>query len=177
MGTYDPKKHRRRSIRLKGYEYSKPGAYFITICTRRREPMFGGIVNGEMVSNEYVDIVLKCWRALEGYFRNMEPSAFVIMPNHVHGIVVINDMGMNGKSLPEIVRVFKTSSSRRINNARGTTGTPVWQRNYWEHVIRNQEAFNRIHDYILTNPKRWDLDRENPDRIEEDNFDRWLAGL
>ena len=80
-------------------------------------------------------------------------------------------------SLPEIVRGFKTFSARRVNRARCVVGIPVWQRNYWEYVIRNQEAFNRIHEYILTNPERWQLDRENPNRIGEDDFDRWLADM
>ena len=187
MKTYDPKRHHRRNIRLKGYDYSQPGAYFLTICTYRHELIFGGIVNGEMILNQCAETVLKCWHDLTNYCQHIELSAFVVMPNHVHGIVVIKDVGtdpgsvpakpvkaIKRYSLPEIVRIFKTSSSRRINSARGTVGTPVWQRNYWEHVIRNQEAFNRICDYIVTNPKRWYLDRENPDRMGEDDFDRWL---
>ena len=174
MRTYDPKKHHRSSIRLKEYDYSQAGAYFLTICTHKRKSMFGGIVNGEMVSNEYAGIVLKRWHDLTNYCQNIELSVSVIMPNHVHGIVVTKDMGIDGKSLPEIVRIFKTSSSRRINRLRGKTGIPVWQRNYWEHVIRDQEAFNRIYDYISTNPKRWELDKENLDRTGEDDFDRWL---
>jgi putative transposase len=175
-GTHYSRKHQRRSIRLKGYDYSQVGTYFITVCTYRREPIFGNIVGGEMQLNEYAKIVLRCWNHLPEHCPNMQSSTFVIMPNHIHGIVVIKDTkSVRRYSLPEIVRVLKMSSTRRINNMRGTAGTPVWQRNYWEHIIRNQEALNRVHNYILANPERWHLDRENPNRSGEDDFDRWLT--
>ena len=99
------------------------------------------------------------------------------MPNHVHGIIIIRDVGAGSEpapttkrhGLPEIVRQFKTFSARRINRRRGTPGQPVWQRNYYEHIIRHEESLNRIRDYILTNPLRWNLDRENPNRTGEDS--------
>jgi putative transposase len=168
----------RRSIRLKGYDYSQPGAYFLTICTHNREVMFGEIVNGEMKSNEYGEIVLARWHDLPNHHAHLELDAFVVMPNHVHGIVIIKDVRpIERHSLSEIVRGFKTFSSQQINKKRGTAGIPVWQRNYWEHVVRNQEALNRIRNYILTNPERWHLDRENPERKGEDDFDRWLNSV
>jgi len=177
---YDPEKHHRRSIRLKGYDYSQSGAYFLTICTHNREPMFGEIVHGKMELSIYGRIVSARWRNLPRYHAYVDLSAFVAMPNHIHGIMVIRfDPTGSAKHRPisEIVRGFKTFSSRRINEVRGTPGIPVWQRNYWEHVIRYQDSFNRIYDYIITNPSRWHLDRENLHRRGEDDFDRWLESL
>lgn len=178
--SYDPKEHHRRSIRLKGYDYSQSGAYFLTICTHNRESVLGEIVSGRIKLNIYGRIVSARWCNLPRYHRHVELSAFVVMPNHIHSIIVIRpDSTEQAKRRPisEIVRGFKTFSSRRINEMRGMPDIPVWQRNYWEHVIRDQDSLNRIHDYILTNPLRWHLDRENPHRKGEDDFDRWLGSL
>ena len=179
LKDYDPEKHHRRSIRLKGYDYSRPGAYFLTICTHNRDPMFGQVVDGEMVLNRYGRIVLSDWGKLPDHHPYIELRAFIVMPNHVHGILMVKDTDLEAvkrRSVSDIMRRYKTFSSRRINRIRQTTG-PVWQRSYWEHVIRNQEAFRRIHDYITTNPLRWHLDKENPHRIGEDDFDCWLDGI
>jgi len=180
MKSYDPRKNNRRSIRLKEYDYSRPGAYFITICTHNREPLFGSIINSEMKSNLYGVFVSKRWNNLPRYYHHLETNAFVIMPNHIHGILVIKSDSrkmIKGQPISEIVRDFKTFSSRRINEVRGMSGTPIWQRNYWEHIIRNDDSFKRIYDYILTNPLRWHLDKENPYREGEDDFDRWIDSL
>jgi len=160
----------------------------VTICSYNRKSIFGEIVDGKVVLSRYGRIVLTDWQNLAKRHPHIEFGAFTVMPNHVHGIVVIKDIpaGADSKlvsgtarqsSLPEIVRGFKTFPARRVNRARRVVGVPVWQRNYWEHVIRNQEAFNRTHEYILTNPKRWQLDRENPNCIGEDDFDRWLDSM
>ncbi len=171
---YDPKKHHRRSIRLKGYDYTRPGAYFITICTQNRECLFGEVVKGRMVLNELGRIVEWTWHDLPNHLPHIRLDEFVIMPNHVHGIVWIVDDGavavgagsepaptasFRRHGLPEIVRQFKTFSARRINAHRGTRGTRVWQRNYYEHIIRNRAALDRIRWYIRMNPRRWDGDR------------------
>jgi putative transposase len=176
MNNTHPEKPQRRSIRLKEYDYSRPGAYFVTICTHNREPILGNIVNGKMELNLYGKIVSTRWRSLRRRHKYMDLDAFVVMPNHFHGIIVIRS-GTKRDAVPDIVRGFKTFSARRINQERGTPGNPVWQRNYWEHVIRDQDSFRRIHDYISTNPLRWHLDRENPQREGEDRFDRWLDSL
>ncbi len=180
--TYDPARHHRRSIRLKGYDYSQPGAYFVTICTHQRRCLFGDVVDGEMRLNEAGGMVEWTWYDLPNHIDNIELDAFVVMPNHVHGIIIIREPVVGAGSvgagsepapttkrhgLPEIVRQFKTFSARRINRWRGTPGTPVWQRNYYEHIIRDEQSLNRIRQYILENPIRWQLDRENPDRTEE----------
>lgn len=178
---YDPDKYHRHSMRLKGYDYSQPGAYFMTIVTQGRACLFGDIVNGEMRLNEYGKIVESTWHDLVNHVAGIVLDAFVVMPNHVHGIVIItsapdavgagsvgagSEPAPTGKpkrhGLPEIIRQFKTFSARRINQCRKTGGVAVWQRNYYEHIIRNEQSLNRIRQYILNNPARWAFDRENP---------------
>jgi REP element-mobilizing transposase RayT len=183
---HDHHRPARRSIRLKEYDYADPGAYFVTICVSGKRFLFGRLVRGQVVLNEYGQAVQACWLGLPDHYLNMELDAFVVMPNHVHGIFIITDVraglrparkGAASKrpALPEIVRAFKAFCSRRINEMRGTRGARVWQRNYYEHVIRDEQSLNRVREYIVANPERWDLDRENPERRGEDEFDRWLA--
>ncbi len=195
--------HNRRSIRLKGYDYTKSGAYFITICTHNRENLFGEIKNGEMIINEFGRIVNYTWFDLIHHVSHIELGEFVIMPNHIHGIIqTIDDIDFIGvgagseptpttlsyqktdsvdeptpsmnheidsvdkpahankkrHGLPEIVRQFKTFSARKINVIRNTTGFAVWQRNYYEHIIRGDEL-DRIQHYILDNPSHWNSDK------------------
>jgi len=184
-----PKRHRRRSIRLKGYDYTRPGAYFVTICTHNREPLFGRVVDGKMVLNEYGEIVREEWFRSARIRDEIElfPGEFVVMPNHVHGIVWIVEthdrtptVGATGRSplriqsahprgpvarsLGSFIAGFKSAVTRRINIMRGTPGARVWQRNYWEHIIRDDRALDAIRRYIAENPLRWHLDRYNPDR-------------
>jgi putative transposase len=197
---FDPKIHHRRSIRLKGYNYSQAGAYFVTIVAWRREMLFGEIVDGEMVLNDFGKIVISAWFDLPNHYRHAELGAFVIMPNHVHGIILLNDNRRGGSpisggtnlpdeshagkessptkqtrpydpikprhGLPEIVRAFKSFSARRINKLRHTEGIPVWQRNYYEHIIRDERETDRITQYIDSNPLRWADDDENPMNIK-----------
>ena len=186
---YDPNKHHRRSIRLKQYDYAHAGAYFVTVVTQNRICSFGDVVNGEMRTNEFGEIVARTWNDLPNHNPHVILDAFVVMPNHVHGIIVIVDdlfVGAGSKpaqsttvqsgsetapaigkttarrhGLQEIVRQFKTFSARRINAVRGTPGETVWQRNYYEHIIRNEPALHRIREYIRNNPVQWHLDREN----------------
>jgi REP element-mobilizing transposase RayT len=113
----------------------------------------------------------------------VELDTFVVMPNHVHGIIVLTEPAGAGLKpaptkkppLSEIIRAFKTFSSRRINALRDMPGISTWQRNYYEHVIRDEDVLSRVREYIATNPLRWELDRENPQRTGKDEFDRWLA--
>ena len=159
----------RRSIRLRGYDYAQPGAYFVTTSTQHRECVLGEIAQGAMKLNAAGAVVQDCWDDLPRHFPHVELDAFVVMPNHVHGIIVLTSVGAGFKPaptkrhpLPQIVRAFKTFAARRINEHRGTPGVPVWQRNYYEHVVRNDDELNRIRQYILDNPMHWALDRENP---------------
>jgi len=143
----------------------------VTICLHDRECLFGDIVNEEMRLNEYGSIVQEAWQDLIHHIQNIELDEFVCMPNHVHGIIVILDMMVGAGSEPaptgkryalsEIVRQFKTFSAKRINEKRKSTGTPVWQRNYYEHIIRDDNDFNNIREYIFNNPLKWFFDEEN----------------
>ena len=178
-------KHHRRSIRLKGYDYSQPGAYFITICAHNRKPLFGNVVKGKMRLNALGEIVRHEWLRTADIRPNVELDAFVLMPNHIHGIIILHDDGRGtlqraptteqfGKptsnSIPTIVRLFKSVTTKHINEIRRTPGAPVWQRNYYEHIIRDSESMNRIQEYITQNPLRWHLDRENPHRTGDDDL-------
>ena len=225
--------HHRRTIRLKGYDYSQPGAYFVTICTHENHSLFGKIVDGEMQLNELGKAVEFTWNDLVNHVDGIELGPFVIMPNHIHAIIQIIEVGaglepartepartepvrteparteparteptytdpthtepihteptrteptrterarteparteptltpMKAQTpLPEIVRQLKTFSAKRINILRKTTGKPVWQRNYYEHIIRNDQSFQKIGEYILSNPIQWENDRYYPE--------------
>lgn len=156
---YNPEKHHRRSIRLKGYDYSQAGAYFVTICTQNRACLFGEVVGGDLRLNDAGTIARQCWLEIPIHFPNTELDEFVIMPNHVHGIIVLVEPPT--RSIPTIIGSFKSATTKRINEYRSTPGTPVWQRSYYEHVIRDDESLNRIQKYIRNNPVKWTLDREN----------------
>ncbi len=175
---YDPQKHQRKSIRLRGYDYTQAGAYFVTICTYQRECLFGEIMNEEMVLNELGVIANECWRALPEHFPRVELGAFVVMPNHVHGIVIITESKVGAQhaaplrqqsinvkpgSLGAIVRSFKAAATRRIGREQGISG--IWQRNYYEHIIRNEVGLHRITAYIEANHANWETDSENPKNI------------
>jgi REP element-mobilizing transposase RayT len=201
---YDPTRHHRRSIRLKGYDYSQAGAYFITLCTQDRACLFGKVVNGEMRLNDAGRMVLAEWNRLPERFPHLVLDAFVVMPNHVHGILVITDpaptvgatlvvaptvsapnagtMGAvpnTGATLvvaPTVGNIIGAFKSRvTVEYIRGvkTSGWPpfrgrLWQRNYYEHIIRNERALNAIRQYIMENPRRWQMDREKEARSASD---------
>lgn len=184
MTGYDPKRHHRRSIRLPEYDYSQPGAYFVTLCAQDRACLFGEVVDGEMRLNDAGRIVREEWLRTAEIRPSVEMDAFVVMPNHVHGIIVIVSGDSWGtlqraptlrraptverfgkptsNSIPTIVRLIKSATTTRINAMRDTPGAPLWQRNYYEHVIRDDDALHRIRDYIVNNPAQWALDREHP---------------
>ena len=167
----------RRSIRLQGYDYSQAGAYAVTICTHNRDCLFGEIAGGKMVLNHAGHAALQCWQAIPDHFPHAELDAFVMMPNHVHGIVVIADRRGTAcraptqveqfghpvaGSIPTVIRSFKSAVTKRINEIRNTPGAKVWQRNYYEHIIRDEGELKRMREYITNNPVQWELDRENP---------------
>ena len=180
MPTYDPVRRHRRSMRLKGYDYSQPGLYFVTIVAQDRVCLFGHIEDDNMQLNEAGRIVETCWLAIPEHFPHVILDAFVIMPNHVHGIIVIMEhVGAKNfsplqspirqssmprspsKTIGSIVRGFKIGVTKwfRAN----TDIHAVWQRNYYDHIIRDEPSLNRIRQYIADNPARWDTDRENPE--------------
>jgi REP element-mobilizing transposase RayT len=242
--------HHRRSIRLQGYDYAQAGAYFVTICTQNRECFWGKVVDGEMVLNDAGQMVKAVWDSLPSRFPFIELDQFCVMPNHVHGIVVLtghrsaqghhpphapgdhqdrpyNPAGEQSKgrgascirpttshhpptgdhqdrpyatvratgdhkdrlykahgtlegTVARVIQAFKSITIYEyIMGVRHHEWRPfegrLWQRNYYEHIIRNEDSLNRIREYIATNPLRWELDRENPQRTGDDEFDRWLA--
>jgi REP element-mobilizing transposase RayT len=200
--TYNREIHHRRSIRLKEYDYSQAGAYFVTVCAWKKECLFGEIKNGEMLLNEYDEIVMKCWNDLPHRYYYAQLDEFVIMPNHVHGIVSLSNVGaqfiapfrtttmekqgvikkgviniaptennsvkqgeMNhAPTVGDIVRGFKARCTHAINKIRNSTAVPVWQRNYYEHIIREDQELYAIREYIRYNPLKWDEDEENQER-------------
>ena len=169
--VYNPQLHHRRSIRLKNHDYASPGGYFVTICTHDREHIFGQIRNREMILNEFGAIATNCWNALPEHFPHIRLDASIVMPNHFHGILWINQYPEGhyrtdrkfgdaiAGSISTIIGSFKSATSRNINKLQRNTGATVWERNYYEHIIRNQEAQIDIQKYILNNPKSWESDR------------------
>lgn len=210
MNKYNPQIHHRKSIRLKGYDYAQEGLYFVTICCQDRAHLFGNIMNGKMILNDYGKIATEQWESTERIRKNCALHEFIIMPNHIHGIVEIlfkieNVNVKIGKfqspshSIGSIIRGFKIATIKKIkdfiqNHGRGelqfasgkfTSGNPtpgkstprkpaphptptekiiqlnfkIWQRNYWEHIIRDEKSFQRISKYIINNPLQWQEDK------------------
>jgi REP element-mobilizing transposase RayT len=195
--NYDPAKHHRRSIRLKDYDYTQAGAYFITLCVENRACVLGDVVDGEMQLSTTGAIVAEAWAWLAHQYPYVAIDEYVIMLNHFHGIIVIDAPTMgavrepptitptspptmgavreppNGpsaipptptprKPLGRLIGAFKTVSTKRINELNATPGIAFWQRNYYEHIIRHEDALNRIRRYIMHNPMKWAIDRQNP---------------
>ena len=182
---YNPQKHHRRSIRLKGYDYTQPGAYFVTICSYQRIYLFGEVMNGEMKLNEAGKIARGEWfktAHLRPYVKLYEDE-FVIMPNHCHGIIWIIDDPVGtrhrrvptsesfGKpvkgSIPTIVRAYKSAVTYAVNAAENQRGAVLWQKNYYEHIVRNNRELNNIRWYIANNPINWQLDRDNVQNVRK----------
>ena len=176
VGSSQTRRPRRQPLRLRDYDYTRPGAYFITICTHRRRCLFGRVADGAMHPNAFGAIVGSCWRALPRHYPHVELDGFVVMPNHVHGILLLTDAGVVDRpkarrhDLSEVVRAFKTFSAQRINELRGAKGNRLWQRGFYEHIIRRGDPLNGIRSYIETNPLRWHLDRENPNHVRKGGF-------
>lgn len=165
----------RRSIRLPDYDYSQNGAYFVTVCTKNRECLFGEIENGEMKLNDAGKIAYQCWQNIPMHFPHVATDRFEIMPNHIHGILFINNAVVGAKNFSPLQGQRPCGTSRTIGSIiRGfnigvtkwirenTSIQNVWQRNYYERVIRDESEWNRIRQYIADNPARWDMDRDNP---------------
>ena len=175
---FDLDRHHRRSIRLPDYDYAQPGAYFVTVCTRARECLLGRVDDSGMFASTYGRIVEECWTDLVNHYAGVKLDAFTVMPNHIHGVIILTEDDSNHPAaigagfkpapakrrhgLPEIIRGFKAFASRRINEVRDTTGVRLWQRNYYERVIRNESELNAVRQYIRHNPSRWAEDANNP---------------
>ncbi len=169
----------------------------MTICSRNREFLFGEIIGGQMRTNETGRMIHSVWYELPKHYPGIGVDVFVVMPNHVHGIVVVG-AGPSPRrprpgggqpqgvaptiSLPNVVHRFKSMTTAPYRRSLGTKGKDesggiLWQRNYYEHIVRNDGELNEIRVYIATNPQRWAEDRENPQRVNtnasEDELD-WL---
>jgi putative transposase len=160
---YDPKLHHRRSIRLKGYNYAQAGAYFITLCVQGKKHLFGEIKENEMICNALGQIAYDTWGNITSNFENIELGAFVIMPNHTHHILIIKSDD-NIKTLGEIVGAYKslvvhTCLQHIKENDLGIQLGKVWQRNYYEHIIRDERSYDYISNYIVNNPMNWEKDK------------------
>lgn len=204
MNKYNPQKHHRRSIRLQGYDYSQEGLYFITLCCHDRAHLFGEIVDGKMILNDAGLQAQKCWQDIPNHFPNAVLHEYIIMPNHIHGIIEFvganqyspnngspnqtfsdngndvenNDKAKNlelvngtknfsplpnetwrspSKTIGSVIRGFKIGVTKWMRN--NTTVVNVWQRNYYDHIIRNEQDYERISKYIKNNPMLWKEDR------------------
>jgi putative transposase len=202
--TPTPPANRRRTIRVQGYNYSQAGAYFITICTRDRECLLGKVVNETVQLNETGRLVESVWLQTATVRPDIELDAYVVMPNHFHAIFFIHESpgapgttrrvaptknhsagagkpcppaGPKPRSVGAIIGQFKSLVTKRINDTPQYLVGSIWQRNYYEHVIRDEESLNRIREYITTNAPRWDFDRENLQAAGKDAFDDWLAAF
>ena len=191
---YDPDTHHRQSIRLKQYDYSQAGAYFVTICAQNRQCLFGGINNGTMMNNAAGEMISTIWHEIPEYYPGIGIDAFQIMPNHIHGIIIVGasprgcpdpracpvqgqpsgqaqgTASENGQaqgpaptvglSFPDIVHRFKTMTTKKYTDGVKDNGWQafnrrLWQRNYYEHVMRDDEDLTRTREYISNNPLRW----------------------
>jgi REP element-mobilizing transposase RayT len=196
---FDPDKHHRRSVRLKEYDYTQSGAYFVTVCKYQRDGLFGEVINERMQVNAYGEIAYREWVQTAALRPHVELDAFVVMPNHIHAIVVITQTPASdapnteitpnppinahtvgarravppipsparqfGTSIPgslsTIIGAYKSAVTKEVNRLRNTPGAAVWQRNFYERVIRNEQMLNAIRTYIEANPSTWAQDTEN----------------
>jgi putative transposase len=159
---YDPEIHHRRSIRLRGYDYAQEGAYFITLCTHERECLFGEIHDSVVNLNPIGEIALHELLQLPEIHPYLELDYFVIMPNHIHAILVIDSKNSAHATIGEIIRRYKIYSAKAINKARDTVGATVWQHGFYEHIIRSEAMLNATREDIEANPAKWSEDAENP---------------
>lgn len=176
---YNPEIHHRRSIRLKHYDYSRTGAYFVTICTQNKECLFGNVIGGKMQLNDMGLFTSQCWNDIPKHFPNAKLDEFIIMPNHIHGIVILNvgaknfspDLPRNNSdransylplqhgtsmTIGSIVRGFKIGVTKWARE--NTHYNTPWQRNFYEHIILNESDMNKIREYIAINPLNWEKD-------------------
>jgi REP element-mobilizing transposase RayT len=166
-------------MRLTEYDYSQPGSYFLTLCTNSRQCLFGEITDGEIKLSQTGRIVTDCWESIPSHFPDASLDVYTIMPNHVHGIITLSgnkrashDLplqnrqkpGASHSSIPAIIGLFKSSVTRHINDMQlaNSTHPKIWQRNYYEHVIRNETELNSIREYIQHNAAGWAEDENNP---------------
>ena len=166
----------RKSLRLKGYDYTQSGAYFVTICTHRRYLWFGDVVDAAMVYTDVGEMAIERWLALPEHYSYVELDMYVVMPNHMHGIILINKSsaendiatsvtisthkkGLQAGSLGVIIGTYKASVKRTLRRQQSHMDDTLWQTGFHEHIIRDEAGLNRLRRYILINPKKWEEDK------------------
>ena len=198
---YDPKSHHRRSIRLRKYDYSWPGAYYVTVCAFNKDCIFGQVVGQQMHENVCGHVVREQWFESAKKRKEIELDAFIVMPNHMHGVLwILGPRGehvlmksgfvlprermpkarprskgvipaMRPRSLASWAAGFKSAITSRVRKVWNRPQDAVWQEDYFERIVRDEEELNRIREYILTNPLRWGSDRYNPARVPDPEED------
>ena len=162
---------KRKSNRLKNYDYATPGYYFVTICTNDKIEKFGAIKGNEIVLNKLGEIVKNTWLEISAHFDNTESGQYIVMPNHIHGIIIINNPVGNGHArsvnknttnndLSVIIGSFKSAVTKRINRLDNATSFK-WQKSFHDHIIRVDQSLNKIREYIINNPENWNTDEHN----------------
>jgi len=187
---FDSGRHHRHSIRKAGYDYTLPGAYFVTVCSRGKVSLFGDISGDVMQLNQIGHLITMCWLALPRLFPFINLDEWILMPNHLHAIIVIAEHGsrVNAQSntdtlytrvntedkspkpahgavsgsLAAVISNFKSISTRKVNANMGNTGSQIWQRGYYDRIIRNAVELDAIRRYIRRNPANWARDADNP---------------
>jgi putative transposase len=148
----------RKSPRLKGYDYSQAGAYFVTICTEGRQHLFGEIENSAMQLSEVGKLCIERWDDLPNHFPSIELDGFVVTPNHVHGVLLLTDIHPEKKpNLSTIISSYKAAVTRHVHRLNLLEGQ-IWQHRFNDHIIRNDHSLNYIRNYVATNPERWEQD-------------------
>ncbi|MGD1046402.1 MAG: transposase [Bacteroidota bacterium] len=162
------------STRLKGYDYSQPGEYFVTVNTNNHECLFGTVIEEEMRLSPVGKIAKNCWEEILKHFHNVELDEFVVMPNHLHGIIIINDnrrdvqLNVSTRISPKkgtlsvIIRTYKAAVTTMCRH--NGLSEFRWQPRFYEHIIRDEKDLQNICDYIVKNPIKWFSDKENPDQ-------------
>jgi len=191
---YNPDLHHRQSLRLRDYDYSQNGYYFVTICVYNRQNLFGCVDNGKMILNESGEMIKRIWKQIPSKYYGIQIDEFIIMPNHIHGIIIINHNVGAGPcacpdmlyhevigrpqgaaptwrlSLSDIIHRYKSFTTKGyIDGVRKyhwpSFNLRLWQRSFYDHVIRDEISLNKIREYIINNPAQWDIDKENQDLV------------
>ena len=189
--AHNPDHRNRRSIRLKGYDYAQPGAYFVTVCTQDRGCLLAEVVDGIVIQNDAGKMVQTVWNEMPQHYGTVVLDEFVVMPNHVHGIIMLPHASSNvgatprgcpapGQtqgpaptlSLPDVIHRFKSLTTARYRHGVVQCGWPrfdkrLWQRNYYEHVVRNEDDLHHIREYIADNPAHWAEDENSPANFQK----------
>lgn len=168
---------KRKSNRLRDYNYSQPGSYFVTICTKDQKCLFGSVSGPKIQLNKLGQIVINTWDEVIQSQSIITSDSMVVMPNHFHAIISIethepqNEIPFSNKELHQkrrtmllskVIGRFKMQSAKKVNQARNLSGESLWMRSYWDRIIRNEEDLMKIREYIQNNPLKWELDKLNP---------------